>query len=838
MARRYGLILVCTTVAALLTSLAAAAGVTWQASAGYEKTTKDGRWIPVFVDIENTGPSRTGLVRISVGANPQSTGGTTFTRNVELPQNSRKRYTLYAPEVPADGVFLNVGWGWDKKEVASGTRAGATDRLVVVVGGDQGFLGFLRGESAAPVSVPDERGGGGNPTSAGTFLVAHVGWDQLPDRWLGFDCADVVVLGDAESALATPDGIKALTDWVRLGGTLVVPGGTLAPTLGSSPLRDLLPVTVAGAGATGDLRPLTAWVGEALSEPAALVASMRPREGATVLCGNAQAPLVVSGAAGSGRVVMSSFDYRAAPIKHWDGQSSLWRALADPQARRASLLDAAFAADWNTYGGAWSLSQVAKYAPQARLPSLWLVGLFLVAYIVVLVPVNYFFLKRRDRLELAWLTSPAIVCAFTLGAYFIGYAVRGGQLIVNRVSVLEAGAGDTLAEGGGFIGIFSPTRARYSVTLPPSAVAAQPAVAGDEWAHRLPTIHYDSPMRVTDIAMSMWTSSALRTRFSTDLGKGIGGYADYDGQTYTAHITNGAPFGLSKARLVVDGKPGAATSIPRGGTVTLRVTQTELSTMPAYPFGGQAPSGPQAKDMRLDEMALYAIFGEAAGAYPGGYPGAPPSGMPPAGLMRGIWLCAFADPPVDVGALSRKASKSEQTTVVLIWLPLRMASKTSALIPPSAISVRLLPVADGVTPQTGPPGMGMTPSMGATRRVLVWEYTLPVERAKTRVTGMALAVTDGGFGGAPPGMGGSPGAAPATATASAQATPGRRCALLDVTTERWVSFDKLSSIEISQPERYVDGAGKVLLRETINSGYTSGTAPDLLVEVAQTEKSG
>mgnify|MGYP007068790840 CR=1 FL=1 len=68
MARRHGLILVCTTVAACLTFPALAAGVTWQASAGYEKTTMDGRWIPVFVDIENTGPSRTGVVRISVGA--------------------------------------------------------------------------------------------------------------------------------------------------------------------------------------------------------------------------------------------------------------------------------------------------------------------------------------------------------------------------------------------------------------------------------------------------------------------------------------------------------------------------------------------------------------------------------------------------------------------------------------------------------------------------------------------------------------------------------------------------------------------------------------------------
>jgi len=479
---------------------------------------------------------------------------------------------------------------------------------------------------------------------------------------------------------------------------------------------------------------------------------------------------------------------------------------------------------------------VAKYAPQARLPSLWLVGLFLVAYIIVLVPVNYLFLKRRDRLELAWLTSPAIVCAFTLGAYFIGYAVRGGQLIVNRVSVLEAGAGDTLAEGGGFIGIFSPTRARYSVTLPPSAVAAQPAVAGDEWAHRLPTIHYDNPIRVSDIAMSMWTSTALRTRFSTDLGKGIEGYADYDGQSYTAHVTNGAPFRLHKARLVVDGKPGAAADVQRGGTGTLRVTQTELSAMPAYPFGGQSPYGPQAKDMRLDEMALFAVFGEAAGSYPG----APPGGMPQAGVLRGIWLCAFADPPVDTGTFSRKASKSEQATIVLVWLPLRMASKASALIPPSAISVRLLPVADGVVPQGGPPGMGVPPSMGATRRVLVWEYTLPVERLKTRVTGMRLAVTDGNFGGAPPGMGGPPGAGgpAATATASAQTTPGRRCALLDVTTEGWVSFDKLSSIEVSKPERYVDSAGKVLLRETVNSGFASGTAPDLLVEVAQTEKSG
>ncbi len=830
MARPYPRALLCIAAIGLCSAATYAAGVTWQASAGFEKTWKESRWIPIFVDIQNTGPSRTGELRIVLSASPQGGPSTSYSTRVDIPQHSRKRYCVCVPAVPLRVALLNTGWGWEKKEIEEGTRVGVRDTLVVVIGGDQGFLNFLRGEPALPYLLHGSQGSLG-AGETGEFQVSHVGWGQLPDRWLGWDCADAVVLGDAGYAAASPDGLRALAEWVRLGGTLIVPGGSAGATLADGPLASLLPMVVSGTTTAPDTGELGAWLSVPIDKAPALLCSGALRPEAQVLCGDGDAPLVLRGRADAGRVVMATFDYRAASIKHWDGQVDLWRALAQQASRAPSPAAGAAAGDSDYYGGRWSLPEVAKYAPQARLPSLWLVALFLLAYIVVLVPVNYFALRRIDRMELAWLTSPVIVIAFTLAAYFIGYAVRGGQLIVNRVSVVEANAGDTLAPGRGFVGIFSPTRARYAMTLPHSAASAEPAGSMDSWGRRPPSFRYDNPVEVSDISMDMWTSQAVTTRFALDLGKGISGVADCDGAGYTATIRNGAPFALKEARLVNAGSAGPQAHIASGSSGALTLAPGKPGTVTGYPIGGEPPYGNQSKDLHLDEMAIHSLFFDRR-AYYG------PSATPSADSAA-VWLLAFADPAIGVGSLDRNPNRAEDVSIVLVRLPVRFTARKTTRVPRSAIAVRLLPVGVGADYSGGapfgaggPPGMRGMPGMGVgpgQTGTAVWEYTLPLTPATHRVDTLSILVTGA--------SGGSPGWAPGTAgevTVPGQSisTPGTRCSLYNVATGEWEEQEKLSPLHLANPEQYIDAGGRLVLKQAFSGGYDTQGAPLPVVEAA------
>jgi hypothetical protein len=82
-----------------------------------------------------------------------------------------------------------------------------------------------------------------------------------------------------------------------------------------------------------------------------------------------------------------------------------------------------------------------------QLPSLNLIALFTLGYVLLLVPINYLVLKRLDRKELAWLTTPAIIVLFSVGSYAIGASTRAHIVSFNRVAVLETQAGSDRAYG-------------------------------------------------------------------------------------------------------------------------------------------------------------------------------------------------------------------------------------------------------------------------------------------------------------------------------------------------------------------------------------------------------
>ena len=115
--------------------------------------------------------------------------------------------------------------------------------------------------------------------------------------------------------------------------------------------------------------------------------------------------------------------------------------------------------------------------PALDVPPAELLLLVIVAYILLIGPVSYFVLRRVDRRELAWVTAPLLVVLFTACSYGIGRTMKGGDVLVNEISVIR-----TAAEGGSatvdtFAGIVSPDRSTYDLTVEADALIGQLARA-------------------------------------------------------------------------------------------------------------------------------------------------------------------------------------------------------------------------------------------------------------------------------------------------------------------------------------------------------------------------
>ena len=227
----------------------------------------------------------------------------------------------------------------------------------------------------------------------------------------------------------------------------------------TSGLSDLLPVTPQETATLDDLTIL----GEFLRrdpedlEVSTLVVDSQPKENARVLLEEDGIPLIVRQTIGTGTVDFVAFDDSVEPLRSWNDLSYLWHELTITAQPRPS---------WTHGFEQFSLARDAvSNVSGFDLPSILQLAGFLAIYIALMGPVNYLALSVFRRRELAWFTIPVFIIVFTAFAYFTGFSIRGDDVTINQVSVVQVYEGYERARVDGAVGILSPRRTTYDVII-------------------------------------------------------------------------------------------------------------------------------------------------------------------------------------------------------------------------------------------------------------------------------------------------------------------------------------------------------------------------------------
>ncbi len=105
----------------------------------------------------------------------------------------------------------------------------------------------------------------------------------------------------------------------------------------------------------------------------------------------------------------------------------------------------------------------------------WAVAALVVLYILCIGPGDYFFLKKVvRRMELTWVTFPLVVLAFSAGAYGLAHWLKGSELRLNQVDLVDLDVDSRLVRGTTWSTIYSPQIETYDLSLQPrpGAIAA------------------------------------------------------------------------------------------------------------------------------------------------------------------------------------------------------------------------------------------------------------------------------------------------------------------------------------------------------------------------------
>jgi hypothetical protein len=105
------------------------------------------------------------------------------------------------------------------------------------------------------------------------------------------------------------------------------------------------------------------------------------------------------------------------------------------------------------------------------LPNIWIVTLLLGAFVVIVGPVNFYLLRRRRRLEMAWFTIPALSMGFFVAVYGYGMATKGGDQAYASAEILHLISGESRGLLLWNSMQFSPRRTTYAFDSPPGGTS-------------------------------------------------------------------------------------------------------------------------------------------------------------------------------------------------------------------------------------------------------------------------------------------------------------------------------------------------------------------------------
>ena len=407
----------------------------------------------------------------------------------------------------------------------------------------------------------------GIPTSLNNFEVrcGRLSPDTFPDRWIGLASLDLIVIHDAPLDELTTDQARALQDYVRLGGSVILIPGSTPGWLQHPVLQSLAPVrsgppqvaeSLPGfTGAFGALRGTESFLLHPLLNGAPALANAPPDSGGREL---------VRFDTGMGRAWVLAVDLRHVPFDTWAGRRQLWTHVLNhaPRWFQENLLPfppASTAAQRDEIFQRMS-RRINPY------PSIGLILGLAVVFLGIVGPLNYMLLWRLRRTLLLVVTVPGISIGFLAIIVLLGYVLKGTSTVAQSARLLSTRSGLDVAREIHLYSLFSPATRSYDVSFEPGSFGPF-----DRWTQSdrqsfrrrqdVPstlTIQNGATMSIRGLNAGQWQTWDLETRALRELGKGV----RFSAEGGHLKVRNDSPRTIERGVFVRTGREAIAIPFP------------------------------------------------------------------------------------------------------------------------------------------------------------------------------------------------------------------------------------------------------------------------------------
>lgn len=751
--------------------------------------TRIGAWTAVEVQVVNDGPAISGELRL--GATGQ--GASTYGAVADLPTGSRKRYLLYAqPSIFGHDIVVDLlvaGHSVATTKVPI-TVHDSYQPIVVVVAEDPGRI------------VPDVIAALTNPNTPSPAVVGLKPAD-LPSRIEAWSAIDRLIWQDTDTSQLDEGQLAALQTWLGLGGRLVILGGsTGATTLGGFPdailpfrpsrTVDVVPADLTsllgGTTLTGTLPSL----GGVLTE-------------GTVMARSGDVVIAAERTLGQGSVVILGIDAGQTGVGGSAAARALWRRVL-PQTTGAVVNPLALPDDS-------AIVAALNNLPAVGLPPIEQLLALLIAYIVLIGPVNYLVLRRFDRREWAWLTMPVLIVLFSVGAFGLGRLLKGSDTVINEIAIVRGAAGAETGLGQIYVGVFSPSRRSFDVRVGGGALLSNPISMQQQGGTAVPLdILLGDPALLRGYEVGYGVLRGFRAETALPAPKLEAMLVLTNGRL-TGQVTNRSSAPIEAAAVLF------GSSVLRLGDLAAgQIAKVDLALGSNAAFGQQLSErifGPavetdatrarigQTRRTVIDQLTGYSgKFSAPSLTISGGSP-----------MLVG-WR---SETPLAVDVGDEKSSRVGET---MYMLPLTVGISGSTIFPDELMHHTIIAA-------TSIDAMDQGGAFSLGRGSMAVEYAPLSFAGEFRATALSIGISQGDPSFQPIAAGEAVGPLPAEKQPPQDDPVGGSDSafqppdglpdfqLFDRSTGLWMQFAHLGpnmSIKVAEPERYVDGAGRFLVR--------------------------
>ncbi len=710
------------------------------ASPAFQGQFKYGEWLPVWVEITNSGPDLNAEIQI-----PVSGGGGTmiFTSPVELPAGAHKRLLVYvlpnnysrqlSVELVADKQLLV------SQKISIHPNPNVT-YLVGLAAPERGALALING--IKPSGIERSK-----------VLVDFV-LSELPDKPEGLRSFDLLVINNLDTSKVTPEQNQALESWVNQGGRLIIGGGAGATLTTSGLSKNLFPADIQSSDEIDTLPGLEKYAGDdkPILIPGPFVAAKIESASGRALVEQAGFPLVEEWMVGKGSVDFIALDPAVAPFDAWNGSGAFWQNLLAPSAVYPEWIPTDISSRQQF---ASNMPYALSNLPMLELPSASWLALMLGFYIIIVGPINYLVLRRIKRLHLAWISIPAITVFFSIASFLLGYALHGTDIFVNKISVIQVEAGGS-AQVDSYIGVFSPAQTAYEVEIRDAGLISPLSPFYDPWnsagnpgsalSGRSMSLVQGNPAYVRGLSIDQWSMQSFMSEGTMlDFGT-FQSSLDVKNDQLVGTIRNTTNYNLTDCFVVLGNKFTALGDLAPGAEANIELELSSLgapnfSSPLSYAMFEKELNGTVTSDVRRQAEARRSIienlFERTTPIKSASSLGGISSNLSQVPMFLG-WLDQ-APPQVKIFG-----AEPAQKTTALVMTPLAYDLFESAgliTLPPGLVPGKLT-----TTPRDG----GSCGSAGATavyisRGEAIFEFTIPPEASRLQAKNLKLALwTDSG----------------------------------------------------------------------------------------------